>query len=208
MTLTLAIDTSVGVSVALSLGSDLLVERNVTEHAVQGELTAVAVRDALAAAGREPRGLGRIVVGVGPGPFTGLRVGLATGAAMGVALGVPVVGVCSLDAVALEAGGADCVAVSDARRKELYFAHYVNGHGGDPGVATPADLAAKFPGARFVGPAALMYPGDIAGEVVALRAARLVEALDSGRSAPREITPLYLRMPDAVEPGPRKPVAT
>lgn len=208
MTLTLAIDTSVGVTVALCRSGEVLAERGVTEHAVQGERTALAVSEVLAVAGCAPADLTRVVVGVGPGPFTGLRVGLATGAAMAVALHIPIIGVCSLDAVALECGLAECVAVSDARRKELYFAHYWTGGCDEPGVAAPADIAVRFDSLAVVGPGAALYSDVLPGTVVPLRAARLVESLDCGRSRPRDVTPLYLRVPDAVEPGPRKPVAS
>lgn len=208
MTLTLAIDTSVGVSVALCDGMVTLSQQSTDQHGVQGELTAVMVRDALEACGRRAADIERIVVGVGPGPFTGLRVGMATAAAMGLALGVPVVGVCSLDAVAYDSGASRGVAVSDARRKELYFAEWADGAVGEPGVAYPADLAERFAGEPVVGPAAGMYPQHLAGDTIQLRAAALVAALDSGLGRARPITPLYLRKPDAVEPAARKQVGT
>ena len=70
--------------------------------------------------------LSAIVVGTGPGPFTGLRVGMATASALGVALGLPVHGVCTLDAIAQGREGEWLVAI-DARRKEVYWATYSEG---------------------------------------------------------------------------------
>src|SRR6476619_4307371 len=66
-----------------------------------------------------------IVVGVGPGPYTGLRVGLVTAAALGDALGVPVHGICTLDGIAYAAGLDEPFTVATAaRRKEVYWARY------------------------------------------------------------------------------------
>jgi tRNA threonylcarbamoyl adenosine modification protein YeaZ len=91
--------------------------------------------------------LDAVVVGCGPGPFTGLRVGMATAAAYGHALGIPVYGVCSLDAIGLETTG-DVLVVTDARRREVYWALYRNGlRVGGPAVSAPADVP---PGAGAV----------------------------------------------------------
>ncbi|WP_369807347.1 tRNA (adenosine(37)-N6)-threonylcarbamoyltransferase complex dimerization subunit type 1 TsaB [Mycobacterium sp. 852002-51057_SCH5723018] len=82
--------------------------------------------------------LDAVVVGCGPGPFTGLRAGMATGAAYGHALGIPVYGVCSLDAIGVQTTG-DVLVVTDARRREVYWARYRDGartHG--PAVSAPA----------------------------------------------------------------------
>ncbi len=67
--------------------------------------------------------LDAVVVGCGPGPFTGLRAGMATAAAYGHALGIPVHGVCSLDAIGVRTAG-DTLVVTDARRREVYWARY------------------------------------------------------------------------------------
>lgn len=92
-------------------------------------------------AGLTLRDIDAVVVGCGPGPFTGLRVGIATAAAYGHALGVPVHGVCSLDGIGNQTCG-EVLVVTDARRREVYWARYSDGVRGDgPGVAAPADVA-------------------------------------------------------------------
>ena len=84
--------------------------------------------------------LDAVVVGCGPGPFTGLRVGMATAAAYGHALGLPVHGVCSLDAISIDTVG-EVLVVTDARRREVYWARYRDGVRVDgPAVNAPADV--------------------------------------------------------------------
>src|SRR5690348_18492841 len=93
-----------------------------------GELLAPSIADCLDEAGASPRDLGAIVAGLGPGPFTGLRVGLVTAAAMADALQVPSYGVCSLDAIAgAITDGSELLVATDARRKEVYWAAYRDG---------------------------------------------------------------------------------
>src|SRR4029079_2090693 len=92
-------------------------------HAEQ--LTPNAV-GALADAEVRVEALEAIVVGCGPGPFTGLRVGMAPAAAYGHALGLPVYGVCSLDAIGVGTAG-DILVVTDARRRAVYWARYRDG---------------------------------------------------------------------------------
>lgn len=130
-----------------------------------------------------------IVVGVGPGPYTGLRVGVVTAVTMAEALGVPVAGVCSLDGLGHVAG--DAVVVTDARRREVFAARYEKGHRVEgPVVLPPSDVALRWPGVPVVGPAVQRYP-DL-GELAVLDAADLVDV-------PAELPPQpwYLREPDA-----------
>ena len=208
--LVLGIDTSSpAVSAALvrvgSDGIEVLAERVVVDARRHGELLAEGVREVLSAGG--PAAL---VVGTGPGPFTGLRVGLMTAAAMSDALAVPAYGVCSLDGIA----DGDCWVVADARRKEVYWARYVAGaRVQGPEVSRPADLAEQLPaGARLVGAGALLHRDVLPGvedarlhpSVPALVARAAERALGGAPSDP--LTPLYLRRPDAVEPGASKKV--
>ena len=207
----LALDTSSpAVSAALvqvlAEGVEVLGERVVVDARRHGELLAQGVREVLA--GRRPDA---VVVGTGPGPFTGLRVGLMTAAAMSDALGVPAYGVCSLDGIA----DGDCWVVTDARRKEVYWARYAGGVRVEgPEVSRPADLAQQLPaGARLLGAGAVLHrdvlpgvqddaPLHPSGPALVARAAERVLA-----GAPSDpLTPLYLRRPDAVEPGATKRV--
>lgn len=182
-----------------------------------GELLAPAIEAVLAEAGVTLADVDALVVGVGPGPFTGLRVGLVTAAALADATGVPAYGVCSLDAIAARhRGDGDLVVATDARRREVYWARYdaAGARLSGPAVDRPADLAAGLDGeVRLAGAGALAYrevlgvpvgratpyPDPVA--LVELAAARITAG------APGEaLTPLYLRRPDASPPGRPKAV--
>lgn len=180
-----------------------------------GELLAPAVDAVLAEAGARPHDLGAIVAGVGPGPFTGLRVGLVTAASMGQALDVPTYGVCSLDAIGQVEGRV--LVATDARRREVYWAGYEAGvRLTEPAVDLPAvvaERAAALGLAAAVGAGAHKY-ADVLGLPLRdeprypLAAALVALAGDRVRAkAPTErLTPLYLRRPDAVAQAARKPV--
>jgi tRNA threonylcarbamoyl adenosine modification protein YeaZ len=134
-----------------------------------------------------------IVVGCGPGPFTGLRVGMATAAAYGHALGLPVHGVCSLDAIGIDTAG-DVLVVTDARRREVYWARYRDGVRVEgPAVSAPAEV----PGADEALAQPPLYP----------TAAGLVRAVADWNSAPAPLVPLYLRRPDAKTQAEREAAA-
>ncbi len=158
----------------------------------------------LADAGRTVRDVGALVVGTGPGPFTGLRVGLVSAAAMAEALDVPAYGVCSLDGLAPDDG--TVLVATDARRKEVYWATYRDGvRTSGPQVSYPADVD---PGAAtaMTGAGARLY-ADVLGLPLLdgdhPSPARLVQvAAERVRAgAPSDpLTPLYLRRPDAVVP--------
>ena len=219
--LLLAFDTSTpAVTVAVHDGSGVVAE--LTEIGVnrQGELLTPGIQQVLAMVAARPSDLTHVVAGTGPGPFTGLRVGLVTARALGDALGVAVSGVCSLDAVALlhkeSAGAGGLVVMTDARRREVYWAGYtpegVRTHG--PGVGRPDDLVAHLPTrAVLVGAGAVLYRDRFPDHVVredqqfpAASALAIIAArqIADGTSAPAD--PLYLRRPDAVPPPPRKQV--
>ena len=202
----LAIDTSVGISVAVHDDTELLSELTTNEHGVQGELIAQYIQDALSGAYVSPSEITAVVVGVGPGPFTGLRVGIASAGAFALARNIPIHGYCSLDALGISTRG-DCVVVSDARRKELYWAHYRDGERiQGPAVNAPIDIVSQFPNTSFVGPAANLYPEVLSGEVQQLRAGNLAQLFTQGKGQIHEVVPMYLRKPDAAEPTGRKQV--
>jgi tRNA threonylcarbamoyl adenosine modification protein YeaZ len=213
--LVLAIDTSsAAVTAALvDVSADEVVvraERVTLNSRGHGEYLAPAIAACLARAGATPSELTAIVAGTGPGPFTGLRVGLVTAAVMADVLGIPTYAVCSLDAIAREQPGPLLVA-TDARRKEIYWARYLDGTRIEgPAVSLPANVV---PGAgRMAGAGARLY-ADVVGlplidqdfPSAGALVQRAAERIRTG--APAEpLTPLYLRRPDAAEPGRPKAV--
>ena len=200
----LAIDASVGVSVAVLSGETLTASESVS-HGMQGELTADFISQTIKSAGLEVSDITDVVVGVGPGPFTGLRVGIVTAVVFAHARGIPVHGICSLDAVAYKYGK-PCVVVTDARRKELYWAQYHQGRISQPQVAKPEALVEMFNGVDFVGPGVELYPDVVSGINLELHASALAEIFASGTAQLVDVAPMYLRKPDAVEPTIRKSV--
>ena len=201
----LAIDTSVGVSVAILRSNGELTQSQAVDHGMQGELTAELISQVVTESGLEITEITDVVVGVGPGPFTGLRVGLVTAAVFAHARGIPIQGICSLDAIAFDYGK-PCVVVTDARRKELYWARYEDKRIGEPQVSKPEDLLAQFPDSEFVGPGAQLYPDFISGKVSELKAGSLAKLFATGTAQLVDVSPMYLRKPDAVEPTTRKSV--
>ncbi|WP_432010989.1 tRNA (adenosine(37)-N6)-threonylcarbamoyltransferase complex dimerization subunit type 1 TsaB [Streptomyces cucumeris] len=215
--LLLALDTATpAVTVALHDGSEVLAESADIDARRHGELLLPAVHRTLRAAGTELAEVTDIVVGVGPGPYTGLRVGLVTAATFGAALGIPVHGLCTLDGIAYAAGRAGLtgpfVVATDARRKEVYWARYEDPltRVTEPAVDHPADLTEAGPvaGLPAVGAGALLYPAAFAevpsgmpehqsaGALASLAAAKLARGEEL--LPPR---PLYLRRPDAKVPA-------
>src|SRR5690606_10627164 len=130
-------------TVAVHDGSRVVGEADGSGAMAHGELLAPAIRDALAAAGAQMADLTDVAVGVGPGPFTGLRVGVVTALTLGSTLGLTTHGVCSLDIVAAALDPADdCLVATDARRKEVYWARYSAGQRVEgPDVSAPTALA-------------------------------------------------------------------
>lgn len=208
--LLLALDTATpAVTVALHDGSSVVAASSQVDARRHGELLLPAVDRVLADAGLRLDAVTGIVVGVGPGPYTGLRVGLMTADTFGLALGVPVHGVCTLDGLAYESGieGGPFVVATDARRKEVYWARYADPRTRltDPAVDRPADIADAVAGLPAVGAGALLYPETFpdarAPEHVsaASLASLAAEKLAAGEELPAP-RPLYLRRPDAQVP--------
>ncbi|GLW45063.1 tRNA (adenosine(37)-N6)-threonylcarbamoyltransferase complex dimerization subunit type 1 TsaB [Streptomyces sp. NBRC 14336] len=208
--LLLALDTATpAVTVALHDGSEVLASSSQVDARRHGELLLPAVDRLLAEAGLKLDAVTAVVVGTGPGPYTGLRVGLMTADTFGLALGVPVHGVCTLDALAYAADidQGPFVVATDARRKEVYWATYADSRTRltDPAVDRPAEIADRVAGLPAVGAGALLYPETFpsvhepehvsASALASLAAERL--AAGEELPAPR---PLYLRRPDAQVP--------
>lgn len=198
--LSLAIDTSSAVSASV-VSDDRVTEHRTYAPRGHAELLADHVQRALDAAGVAGRDIERVIVGTGPAPFTGLRVGIVTARALARAWDVPLLGVCSLDALGAQAGeeSADVTVVTDARRREVYWASYRDGvRQGEPAVAAAADVPLR---GAVVGRGATLYPDafprepsllDPAPGWLAVVADREIAA--GGTEFPTE--PLYLRRPD------------
>ena len=185
----LALDTATPAVIAAVLRRDAdggiatLAQRiTVDAHAHAESLTPNVVA-AAADAGVRLAEVDAVVVGCGPGPFTGLRVGMATASAYGHALGVPVYGVCSLDAIGVMTTG-EVLVITDARRREVYWARYRDGlRTAGPAVGAPAEVPADGVATRIE----FAHPSP----------AGLLAAVENWGPDPAPPTPLYLRRPDA-----------
>jgi tRNA threonylcarbamoyladenosine biosynthesis protein TsaB len=204
--LLLGLDTATAaVTVALHDGTRILAESTTVDRHRHAELLAPAIAGVLAGAGADRADLTAVAVGVGPGPYTGLRVGVVTARVLGAALGIPVHGVCSLDIIAADAAAdaapteaGEFLVATDARRRELYWARYdaAGGRLEGPHVGAPASIpgvAARELAVAVQGPA---FPA----------AAALCRVVAANRAEILFPEPLYLRRPDTSEPGTPKRV--
>jgi len=209
----LAFDTAThAVTVALHSGEadgEVVAASTVVDALRHGELLAPGIQRVLSEAGASPRDLSAIAVGVGPGPFTGLRVGIMTARTMAAVLDIPVYGVCTLDVVAAsvddQTGGFRVA--TDARRKEVYWAAY-DGAGRRltaPAVDRPDEVSSESP---VAGRGALLYPEAFPHPIEPENpdASLLAAIVAAGTAEVLPPEPLYLRRPDAAMPGRRKQV--
>lgn len=210
----LAFDTATpAVTVALYDGQQVVAERTTVDAMRHGELLAPSIAAVLEEVGLVRQDLTAIAVGVGPGPFTGLRVGLMTARTLGAVLEIPVYGVCTLDVLAVEAVDTGTVdgpfqVATDARRKEVYLASYdrdgirLTG----PDVVKPATVATEGP---VVGRGAVLYseafPDGRGPENPS--AGVLARVVAEERAELYDPEPMYLRRPDAAEPHKPKRVS-
>ena len=216
--LTLAIDTSTPVtSAALVRGDQPVATFQHSDRTAHGEVLAPGIRALLHEADATAGQVARVVVGVGPGPFTGLRVGVVTATVLAHSIGAELVGVCSLDALSLQAGAAAfagggwLLAGTDARRREVYVAGY-DGPGRrvfGPVVLAPAgareraeeivgafdDRHLRFAGAGIAGAPDVFGPGV---QPLTPDAASLAVGVNGGLLEHLPVHPLYLRPADAV----------
>jgi tRNA threonylcarbamoyladenosine biosynthesis protein TsaB len=200
----LAFDTATPhVTVALHDGEDVVVELTAERPMKHAEQLAPLIEQAMAQAGIVRQDLTAIAAGVGPGPFTGLRVGLVTARTLAFVLEIPVYGVCSLDVLAVEAADSGAVSTefvvaTDARRKEVYLARY-DERGNrleGPVVDKPASLATDD---VVVGEGGLLYPDAFPRRAgpAAPSAGWLARVVAEERAELCDPEPLYLRRPDA-----------
>jgi tRNA threonylcarbamoyl adenosine modification protein YeaZ len=207
----LAIDTSAGTSVAVLKDGVALAEIEIADTRSHTESIGNAIQDALTAAGVKPNQIKSVAVGRGPAPFTGLRVGIAAALMFAEGAGAELFGIVSLDAIAKQEFAAQGVAndtaaeqpllvTSDARRSEHYWALYsgLDRHGvpiciEGPKVNRPTDIEASLDERGIVAArTSLVISARAIGE--------LFEAQAAAGSLRHDVTALYLRNPDAVEP--------
>lgn len=178
MTTILAIDTSTSrTCVAIISGERILFNEYLEGATAHGPSLPSLVQAAL-----KVSDVDEVVVGMGPGPFTGLRVGIAFAQSFALAKNITLRGVCSLDAIAAQINSEDFIVTVDARRKEVYWARYKNG--------------------VRIGQPAVNFPADLSGAEIH---ANLFPDLTVLVTLPGNITqPIYLRRPDAIATVDRK----
>ena len=177
MTISLAIDTSSSRTVVGFLDGDRILFESFAEGATDHGR---AVSDLVSQALLNNPAPERVVVGMGPGPFTGLRVGIAFARTFALSREIPVIGVCSLDAI--DTGKSDYTVAIDARRKEIYWAKYLGGK-------------------RVEGPS-VNKPDEVKDFIIDLYPN--VSSLVKLAHEQNESEPFYLRRPDAVPTAERK----
>jgi tRNA threonylcarbamoyl adenosine modification protein YeaZ len=206
----LAFDTATSLTtVALLRDGVVTAERSHNDPRAHTEYLAPFIEAVVSEADSDLGELHGIAVGVGPGAFTGLRVGLVTATTLGMSLGIPVHGVVTLDVLAYEADfNEPFVVVSDARRREVFWAKYdaVGLRTDGPYVGKPDVVAPLVAGLPCVGAADLDCADlfdDIRGPSLpsAAALAQLVDATlgRGGHLLPPE--PVYLRTPDVTMSG-------
>ena len=202
----LGIDTATDVRVGVAVDGEIVARAELADSRQHVEQLTPLIAAALAEAGLRPAELDLVCVGLGPGPFTGLRVGIAAAQVLAAVNDIGLHGVCSLDVLAAQAvrtpgfsAPEGFLAVTDARRKEVYWAAYApdGTRREGPSVNAPTDL----PALPVVGPGAVLVTGE-PGPIDHLDAG-LLAALNTGLPA-AGTEPLYLRRPDAAVATRRK----
>ena len=210
--LMLAFDTATtSVSVALHDGTDILAEVSGEGAMAHGEQLTPTIARVLEQAGRTPDELTDIAVGVGPGPYTGLRVGVVTALTLSHTLHIPAHGVCSLDALGFAAQRElnlehEFVAATDARRKEIYWARFDTSgkRVSEPAVDKPNTVAEL--GLPVVGRGGQLHAQTLDWREGPLdpKASDMARLLVNQSVKVLPVEPLYLRRPDAVPQSQQK----
>ena len=171
MTISLAIDTSTSRTIVAIVDEGKVLFESFHEGATDhGKALPELIAQALSVAPKPDC----VVVGMGPGPFTGLRVGITFARTFAFARGIELKGVCSLDAIAIDQS--QYTVAVDARRKEIYWASYKDG-------------------VRVAGPS-VNKPDDVAGYIFDVYPD--MQKLVALSHSQNETEPMYLRRPDAV----------
>lgn len=208
----LAIDTSAGTSVAVvDHDRGVISERGVSDTMRHAEVIGALIQDCLDDAGVPVAALSGVVGGMGPGPFTGLRVGIAAARVFALGAAKPLVPIISHDAIAygrFRTGHAGpLLVVTDARRREVYWSAYSGADAAGlpvrvaaPGLAKPAELLE--PGWSYAGWPRFDAPTVSAGDL-----GMVAELLWANKRPFAADAPLYLRSPDVTVPNARKRVS-
>jgi len=193
VTISLAIDTSTSrTSVAIVDAGALLWHGSRDGATAHGDALPSLVQQALGV----QNAIDQVVVGMGPGPYTGLRVGIAFARSFALARTIGVIGICSLDALAaLVVEENDFIVATDARRKEVYWAKYENGKRvGDPAVEFPLELSRS--ALPIFGEGAVKYGIGSNSDILFPDLVAMVRISESPHNWID--SPMYLRRPDAV----------
>jgi tRNA threonylcarbamoyl adenosine modification protein YeaZ len=195
----LAIDTSSGTAVAVLVDGVVVSEFYEPDTMQHAEQIGLQIQKALNAASKNSSEVTALAVGLGPGPFTGLRVGIAAAKMFAEGVGVPIFGVGSLDAIAFaQQLTQPTLVLTDARRSEVYFGLYQGKSSAGvpkvimgPGVKKQSDLEAE-----------LLASGQdyqsVSGSISAAALGLLALAQLSEGTTNSSIVANYLRAPDAV----------
>lgn len=194
---------------ALARDGDIISEHAKPISRGHAEALAPMVHDVVNGAGFTPSDLGHVLVTVGPGSFTGMRVGVAYARALGLALDIPVDGVTTLAALGAQTTG-PAAAVLDARRGQVYGQYFMDGHATTDPVAMAAEDFAKM---------ATTAPTSIIGTGAGILAEYAPNATATPQLGPsangilaasehstRPPTPVYVRAPGATPPKPKPPI--
>ena len=208
--LILALDASTPVTtVALARGNgrEVLAEVSLTARGAS-ETLLPAIHAALDLAGEDLGSVGRVLAGVGPGTFTGIRIAAATARALSAGAGIPLSKNSTLDALAAPARSysGDVLAVLDARRGQVFARRYSEA-GPTTGIycLTPEELSVEG-GPLVVGDGAVRYRGALSGlgrippedsPLHKVTAVGHVISADLSPVSPDELVPIYIREPDA-----------
>lgn len=204
----LAIDTSAGTSVALIENGQLRAEITIEDNMRHAEVIGETIAKVLATTDTKPHQINTVVAGRGPAPFTGLRVGIAAATMFAAGVGAKLYGICSLDAIAFNeltrGENHPLLVTADARRKELYWAIYqgLDKDGVPQTIHAPAvnkeqDIQEQLKELN-------LEPVNAQAHMSAKDLGLLAYKLQQANRLSQDVSALYLRAADAVEPKPNQ----